>query len=172
MNRSPTRDTIVGLFVLIGIGAIAYLSITVGGFQLFGNRGMKLSADFNETGDLAVRAPVVIGGVRVGEITGISLEKNFRARVDMNLERGLKLPVDTSAAIVTAGMLGDRYIELQPGGDEQMLKSGDKIAFTESAVILERLIGQLVYGVTNTDKKDTTTEPAATNRGAETGRAP
>jgi phospholipid/cholesterol/gamma-HCH transport system substrate-binding protein len=167
MERSPVRDTVVGLFVLAGIGAIAYLSISVGGFRFFGNRGLKLSADFNETGDLAVRAPVVIGGVRVGEITGITLEKNFRARVDMDLERDLKLPVDTSAAIVTAGMLGDRYIELQPGGEDALLKPGDKIAFTESAVILERLIGQLVYGVTNSEKKEGQSAPAATGRGAD-----
>ena len=90
----------------------------------------------------------MIAGVRVGEVSKISLDNDFRARVDMNLDPDLKLPIDTSAAIVTAGVLGDRYIELQPGGDEQILKSGDKITFTESAVILERLIGQLVYGTT------------------------
>jgi phospholipid/cholesterol/gamma-HCH transport system substrate-binding protein len=68
--------------------------------------------------------------------------------VDIALNSGLKLPVDTSAAIVTAGILGDRYIELQPGGEDQMLKTGDAIAFTDSAVILEHLIGQMVYGLT------------------------
>jgi phospholipid/cholesterol/gamma-HCH transport system substrate-binding protein len=148
MSRSPVRDLVVGLFVLVGIGAIVYLSVSIGGFTWQNNEGLKLSANFNEIGDLAVRAPVEIAGVRVGEITRITLEKNFRARVDMSLDSGLKLPVDTSAAIVTAGILGDRYIELQPGGDDQMLKSGEAISFTESAVILERLIGQLVYGVT------------------------
>lgn len=159
MDRSPTRDLIVGLFVLAGILAIAYLSVSIGGFSWRSAGGLRLFANFSQTGSLAVRAPVVIGGVRVGEVTRISLEKDFRARVDMNLDRSLQLPADTTASIVTAGVLGDRYIELQPGGDDTLLKSGDRIAYTESAVILERLIGQLVYGVTkggNDDKKPAT----------------
>lgn len=161
MDRVPVRDFIVGLFVLAGIGALAYLSISVGGFAFAQKGGLKVSADFNETGDLTVRAPVVIGGVRVGEVSRISLEPDFRACVEMNLDHTLKLPADTSAAIVTAGVLGDRYIELQPGGDDQLLKTGDRIAFTESAVILERLIGQLVYGVTKSSSDSATTKPAA-----------
>ena len=158
MSRSPLRDFVVGLFVLAGIGAIVYLSVSIGGFTWRNNENLKLSATFNEIGDLAVRAPVQIAGVRVGEITNIGLEKNFQARVEMRLDSGLKLPVDTSASIVTAGILGDRYIELKPGGEEQMLKSGDEIGFTESAVILEHLIGQLVYGITK--DSGSTTAPA------------
>jgi phospholipid/cholesterol/gamma-HCH transport system substrate-binding protein len=160
MERSPVRDFVVGLFVLAGMGAVAYLSISIGGFSWRSGGGLKLWADFNETGDLAVRAPVVIAGVRVGEVTGISLDKNFRARVDMDLDPKLQLATDTTASIVTAGMLGDRYIELQPGGEDQILKSGDRMSFTESAVILERLIGQLVYSVTNSDKSKPATAPA------------
>lgn len=160
MDRSPVRDFITGLFVLAGIAAIAYLSISVGGFTFDNTGGLKVSADFNETGDLTVRAPVVIGGVRVGEVTRISLQPDFRARVDLDLDRSLKLPADTSAQIVTAGVLGNRYIELQPGGDDRLLKSGDKITYTESAVILERLIGQLVYGVTKGDAKNPSTQTA------------
>jgi phospholipid/cholesterol/gamma-HCH transport system substrate-binding protein len=148
MDRMPMRDFVVGVFVLAGLAAIGYLSLSVGGFSLQSNQNLKLWADFNEVGDLAAGAPVMIAGVRVGEIRGISLEKNFRARVDMALDSNLKLPVDTSAAIVTAGLLGDRYIELQPGGEDQWLKSGDRIEFTQSAVILERLIGQLLTGLT------------------------
>jgi len=162
MERSPTRDFIVGLFVLAGIAAIAYLSISVGGFSWHGKEGLRLSAKFDETGALTVRAPVVIAGVRVGEVSSISLDKNFRASVEMNLDPELKLPTDSSAAIVTAGVLGDRYIELQPGGDEKLLKSGDQITFTESAVILERLIGQLIYGTTKNKPGDAATEPAKT----------
>ena len=165
MDRSPIRDFIVGVFVLAGLGAIAYLSISIGGFQWRGREGLKLVAGFAETGDLAVRAPVVISGVRVGEITAIKLETDsngvYRARVEMDLEPNLKLATDTSASIVTAGMLGDRYIELQPGGEDTLLKSGDRIAHADSAVILERLIGQLVYGVTKGDKPDSKPAPAA-----------
>lgn len=148
MERSPTRDFIVGIFVLLGITAIAYLSISVGGFSWRGRLGLKLFALFDETGALTVRAPVVIAGVRVGEVSNISLDKNFRANVEMNLDPDLKLPKDTFANIVTAGVLGDRYIELEPGGDDQILKTGDTITHTSNAVILEKILGQLIYGST------------------------
>jgi phospholipid/cholesterol/gamma-HCH transport system substrate-binding protein len=159
MDRAPVRDFVAGLFVLAGLAALAYLSISIGGFSWHGRGGLKLYANFDETGDLAVRAPVVIAGVRVGEITGLTLDNNFRARVDMDLDPKLQLPADTYASIVTAGMLGDRYIELGVGGDEKILKSGDAITHTENAVILEKLIGQLVYGVTKSQGSD---KPAAT----------
>ncbi len=146
MDRSPGRDLIVGLFVLAGLTALGWLSFSVGGFTFHGRGGLQLFADFGETGDLKVHAPVVIAGIRVGEVSSLSLEKSFRARVEMDLDPNLQLPTDTSASIVTAGVLGDRYIALQPGGDDRLLRSGDRISFTESAVILERLIGQLVYG--------------------------
>jgi phospholipid/cholesterol/gamma-HCH transport system substrate-binding protein len=149
MDRSPVRDTIVGLFVIAGLAALAWLSVSVGGFTWHGRGGFHLSADFDETGDLKVRAPVVIAGIRVGEVSALTLDKNDRARAVLDLDPALQLPVDTTASIVTAGVLGDRYIELQPGGDPTLLKDGDQITFTESAVILERLIGQLVYGVTH-----------------------
>jgi len=161
MDRSPIRDFMVGLFVLAGIGALAYLSVSIGGFTWHGRGGLELSAAFDETGGLTVRAPVVISGVRVGEVSGISLDSNYRALVEMNLDPTLKLPTDTSASIVTAGVLGNRYIELQPGGEETLLKSGDRVAFTESAVILERLIGQLIYGFTKGNK----TQPSTTQSG-------
>src|ERR1700733_9976953 len=115
MERSPTRDLIVGLFVLAGIAAIAYLSISVGGFSWHGRGGLKLYAGLDETGSLTVRAPVVIAGVRVGEVTNISLDDKLRARVEMNLDPDLKLPSGTYANITTAGVLGDHYIQLQPG---------------------------------------------------------
>jgi phospholipid/cholesterol/gamma-HCH transport system substrate-binding protein len=148
MQRSGTRDLIVGLFVLAGLCAVAYLSITVGGFSLRRHEGLILFADFDETGGLKPRAQVDIAGVRVGQVDKITLSSDFRARVQMNLESRLRLPVDTSASIVTAGLLGDRYITLQIGGEDAVLKPGDDIRFTESAVLLERLIGKLIH---NTD---------------------
>lgn len=148
MSRSPTRDFVVGLFVLAGLGAIAYLSMNVGGFSLRRGGGLILYAAFDQTGGLKARAPVVISGVKVGQVDSIVLDKNFRARAEMNLDRNLQIPVDTSASIVTAGLLGDRYISLQLGGEEKYLKPGEEITMTESAVILERLIGKLIH---NTD---------------------
>jgi phospholipid/cholesterol/gamma-HCH transport system substrate-binding protein len=153
MDRSPLRDFAVGLFVLAGLAAMAYLSISIGGFAWHGKGGLRLSAGFDEIGGLTLRAPVVISGVRVGEVSGISMGPNFRARVDLDLDPTLRLPTDTVASIETSGVLGDRYIELEPGGEETVLKNGDQIAFTEPAMILEKLIGKLVYGLTNGEAK-------------------
>ncbi len=148
MTRSPLRDLFVGLFVLIGLGAIAYLSFSVGGLSYSGPGGLPIYAAFDQTGGLKPRAPVVISGVKVGQVTSISLDGNFRARVAMDLDQRLKLPTDTTASIVTAGILGDRYISLQLGGDDKVLVPGDSITFTESAIILESLIGKFMYGRT------------------------
>ena len=150
----------VGLFVLAGILALGYLSITVGGFDWNTGNRLKVSAGFDEIGGLAVGAPVVISGVRVGEVSRITLDPDYRARVDLNLQGDLKLPADSTASIVTSGMLGDRYISLTLGGDDKLLKSGDRITMTESAVILERLLGQLVYGVTKGSGDSGATKPA------------
>jgi phospholipid/cholesterol/gamma-HCH transport system substrate-binding protein len=146
MTRSPMRDLLVGFFVLVGLGAVAYLSFSVGGLSYSGPGGLRLYADFDQTGGLKLRAPVVISGVKVGQVKSITLDKNFRARVEMDLDARLKIPTDTTASIVTAGILGDRYVSLQLGGEELDLKPGDSISFTESAVILESLIGKFIYG--------------------------
>jgi phospholipid/cholesterol/gamma-HCH transport system substrate-binding protein len=146
MERSAVRDFVVGLFVLAGLGAVAYLSVSIGGLRYGGPGGLKLYAVFDQTGGLKPRAPVEIAGVKVGQVTAIRLDENYRARVEMDLDPRLRLPVDTSASILTAGLLGDRYVSLQLGGEEEILKSGDQIAFTESAVLLERVIGQFIYG--------------------------
>ena len=162
MERTPVRDFMVGLFVLAGILALGYLSVTVGGFDWNTGKRLNDSAGFDEIGGLAVGAPVVISGVRVGDVSKISLDPEYRARVDLNLQGDLKLPADSTASIVTSGMLGDRYISLTLGGDDKLLKSGDRITMTESAVILERLLGQLVYGVTKgSGDSSSATKPAA-----------
>lgn len=145
MRRSPTRDLIVGLFVLVGLAAIAYLSLSIGGVSYSGPKGFLLIAKFDEIGGLKVRAPVVISGVKVGEVANIALNDDYRAKVTFTLDPSLKLPIDTTASIVTSGVLGDRYVSLQPGGDEALLKAGEEIEFVESAVILERLIGKLIH---------------------------
>ena len=155
MSRSPVRDFVVGLFVLAGLGAIAYLSMNVGNFAFRKDGGLILFADFDETGGLKARAPVVIAGVKVGQVESITLDKDYRARITLSVDASLKLPVDTSASIVTAGLLGDRYISLQLGGEEKDLKSGEEIRFTESAVLLERLLGKFIYNSNgNAPKKE------------------
>ena len=151
MRRSPVRDSLVGLFVLAGLAAIAYLSISVGGLSYGGPGGLRLTAVFDQTGGLKTRAPVVVAGVKVGTVTSIALDpQGGRARVTLDLDESLQIPVDTTASIMTSGILGDRYVLLQLGGDPTVLKRGEEISFTESAVLLERVIGKLIH---NSDVK-------------------
>lgn len=135
-----------GLFVLAGLGALGYLSLHVAGGSYRVQGGLTLYVKFDEIAQLAPRAPVTISGVKVGEVAGITLADDYRARVELNLRRDLKLSSDTSASIYTAGVLGERYISLLPGGEEKMLKSGDSITHTESGVILEQVIGKIIHG--------------------------
>jgi len=159
MNRSPARDLLVGLFVLAGLGAIAYLSFRVGGLSYAGAGGLTLYATFDQTGGLKPRSPVVISGVKIGQVTAIALDDAYRARATLDLDASLKLPTDTTASIVTSGLLGDRYVSLQLGGEEAILSPGQEITFTESAVILERLIGKLIHN-TDADASKTEQDPA------------
>jgi phospholipid/cholesterol/gamma-HCH transport system substrate-binding protein len=139
MQPSPTRDLIVGLFVLCGFAALAYLSIQVGGTAYSGRAGST------------ARHLRQVGGRRtgrdrwkVGQVSRIELDPELRARVTLDLDPTLQLPIDTSARIVTSGLLGDQFIALEPGAEEDMLKPGGEIDFTESAISLESLIGKFV----------------------------
>jgi len=143
MQTSPSRDLAVGLFVLIGLAAVGYLSLRVGGLETKG--GLQLHANFAQIGGLAERAPVVISGVKVGKVTQIELAEDLRARVTLDVDDGLELPVDTSASIRTAGLLGDQFIELEPGAEDQLLAPGGEIGLTESALSIEKLVGSLVH---------------------------
>lgn len=152
MNSSSTRDFATGVFVLAGLVCLAWLSFKVGGVRYSGDGGLPVYALFDQVAGLKARAPVEIAGVRVGQVTSIGLDETFRARVDLDLDASLELPVDSSAAIVTAGILGDRYVQLTPGAEDAMLQPGERIAFTESALVLERLIGKFLVNVG--DKKE------------------
>lgn len=145
MERSPSRDLAVGLFVLAGLLALAFLSLRVGGFSLVRPETITLYAAFDEIGGLKPRAPVVISGVKVGEVRRIDLDASDRARVELAVDARLKYPADSSASIVTSGVLGDRYVSLQLGGEEELLAHGGTIAYTESAVLLERVLGKLIH---------------------------
>ena len=147
MTRAPVRDFLVGSFLLIGIAAMAYLSMRVGGLAGGPPGGFMVYATFDEIGGLKPRAPVVVSGVKVGQVKSITLDKSYRARVELDCMPGIELPVDTTASIVTAGVLGDRYVQLQLGGDPQLVKNGEDLTFTESAVILERLLGKFVHNI-------------------------
>lgn len=150
--EARARDFFVGLFLLAGIAAIAVLSVSVGGATYRGPGGLELAVTFDQIGGLKVRAPVVIGGVKVGQVRSIGLDGDLRPRVVLDVDSRLKLPTDTSAVILTAGVLGDQYVELTPGGETTLLKSGDEIQFKQDAFVLERLIGKLIQNLGGDEK--------------------
>ena len=147
MMKRSTLDLWVGVFVAIGLGALLFLSLKVANLTSLDTGDVyKVKARFDNIGGLKVRAPVKSAGVVVGRVTAITFDnKSFRARVSMVIDKRYQFPKDTFAKILTAGLLGEQYIGLDPGGDEQMLKGGDKVAKTQSAVVLESLISSFLY---------------------------
>jgi phospholipid/cholesterol/gamma-HCH transport system substrate-binding protein len=146
VRSSSARDFIVGLFVCAGLATIAYLSLQVGGLSLTRPAELTLFADFDDIGGLTDRAPVRISGVTVGRVRAIRLDSDLRARVTLQVPSDLELTVDSSAAIRTSGLLGDQFIALEPGAEDEFLTDGEEFSFTESALNLDKLIGTLVHG--------------------------
>jgi phospholipid/cholesterol/gamma-HCH transport system substrate-binding protein len=146
MERT-TLDLWVGLFVVAGLAAVLVLAMKVGNLSTFNmSESYTLQADFDNIGGLKSRSPVKSAGVVVGRVTAITFDnKSFRAQVSMVIDKRYQFPKDTFAKILTAGLLGEQYIGLDPGGDEQVLKGGDKVAKTQSAVVLENLISSFLY---------------------------
>lgn len=146
MSRS-VLDFWVGIFVAIGIGALLFLSLKVGNLSsAHMSESYALQAKFDNIGGLKVRGPVKSAGVVVGRIADISFDsKTYEAVVTMNIDGRYRFPKDTFASIYTSGLLGEQYVGLDVGGDEKMLNPGDVIAKTQSAVVLEKLISQLVF---------------------------
>ena len=146
MQTSTTRDFAVGLFVLGSLLAIFYLSASLGGLSYKGDGGFLLIAVFDDIGGLSQRSPVKISGVKVGKVAAIELDEDLRARVALDLDPRLEMPVDSSAAIRTAGLLGDQFIALEPGAEDELLAPGEAFTYTESALSLDKLVGRLVHG--------------------------
>jgi phospholipid/cholesterol/gamma-HCH transport system substrate-binding protein len=140
-------ETLVGAFVLLGILGLLFLALKAANLASFSSRDTyTLQARFDNIGGLKVRAPVRSAGVTVGRVSGIALDgKTYQGVVTMEVEKGFQFPKDTSAKILTAGLLGDQYIGLEPGGEEKNLIAGDVIKQTQSAVVLENLIGQFLF---------------------------
>lgn len=140
-------ETLVGLFVLLGLGAFLFVALKAANLTSFG-RGdsYTLVARFDNIGGLKVRAPIRSAGVTVGHITSITLDpKTYQGVVMLEVDRAYQFPKDSSAKILTAGLLGDQYVGLEPGGDEKNLGAGDTVKQTQSAVVLENLISQFLY---------------------------
>ena len=146
MNRS-TIDLWVGIFVIIGFGAIVVLALKVGNLTtLNAAPTYQLEARFDNIGGLKLRAPVKAAGVVVGRVSNVRLDpKTYEAIVSINVETGYEFSKDTIASILTSGLLGEVYMGLETGGDTLMLASGARIGKTQSAVVLEKLISQFMF---------------------------
>ena len=153
--RSYWLEVSVGFFMLVAIAGLALLAFKVSGLTtMTDGQYYSVVADFDNIGDLKERAPVTLAGVKIGRVSAISLDpQTFRATVLLSIDAHYQsLPIDTSASIFTQGLLGANYISLTPGYQEQFLQPNARIQKTHSALILENLIGQLVYNLSN-DKK-------------------
>ncbi len=141
-------EILVGAFVVMAIIAMVMLSLKVSNLASYGSSGgnYEIQAQFENIGGLKERSPVSAGGVRVGKVSAIHYNnQEFTAVVTMQIEDGYQFPLDTAASILTAGLLGEQYIGLDPGGDEEFLADGGEIDITQSALVLEQVIGQFLY---------------------------
>jgi phospholipid/cholesterol/gamma-HCH transport system substrate-binding protein len=143
--RRSALDLSVGVFVLIGILALAWLSVNLGRVDLFGGRGYVVTADFPSVGGLKVGSPVEIAGVQVGSVDAIRLVEE-QARVVMSLRSGVKLQDDSIASIKTKGLIGEKYIRISPGGSDRAIPPNGRIKEVEPPVDLEELLSKYVFG--------------------------
>jgi phospholipid/cholesterol/gamma-HCH transport system substrate-binding protein len=146
MNRSAI-DLWVGVFVVTGIAALLFLALKVGNLATFSSgQSYSVNARFANIGGLKARAPVKSAGVVIGRVSSIRFDTDaYEAVVEMNIDLNYQFPRDTTAKILTSGILGEQYVGLEAGGDGVMLKSGDRLRLTQSAVVLENLISQFLF---------------------------
>lgn len=146
---SKYRETTAGIFVLVGLLCVAYLTIKLGKMELFASRGFELSARFDSASGLRPGADVELAGVPVGRVVSVTLDPDptrSQAIVHIKLDKNLRLSDDSMASIKTSGLIGDKYVSLSRGGSETELKPGDTITETESPMDLESLIAKYAFG--------------------------
>jgi phospholipid/cholesterol/gamma-HCH transport system substrate-binding protein len=145
--KKASIETAVGLFVLIGILCVGYLTVKLGKMEILGKDYYSVNAQFDSVTGLKAGANVEMAGVPIGKVEAIALDSERQvARVRLKIQRSVVLTDDTIASVKTAGMIGDKYIKLSPGGSDLILKAGDTIIETESALDLEELISKYVFG--------------------------
>jgi len=156
-------EILVGLFVLLGFAGLVFLALKAANLATFsGGDTYTLMARFDNIGGLKVRAPVRSAGVTVGRVASIVLDaKNYQGLVRIEINRGVEFPKDSSARILTAGLLGDQYLGIEPGAEEKNFAPGDTIKQTQSAVVLESLISQFLFS----KAADSGTAPASSAGG-------
>ena len=144
--KNINTELIVGLFMIAGFLAFAYLSVSMGEFSVFDlEKNYSLEAEFDSVTGLKVGAGVEIAGVNVGKVSGIKLGKNGLAKVDLLINQDVKITSDAIASIRTQGLIGDKYIKIIPGADKEMLKQGDVIFDTESSIDFEELVSKYIF---------------------------
>ncbi len=156
MRQTRAVEFGTGLFILFGIGALFFLATQTTNIETYGaDKGYVVTARFTNVGGLKVRAPVTMAGVTIGRVSTIAFDpKRLDAVVTMKIEsRYNTLPSDSSASVLTSGLLGEQYIGLEPGGAETNLKDGDQIQFTQPAIVLENLIGKFLFNNKSSEKQ-------------------
>jgi phospholipid/cholesterol/gamma-HCH transport system substrate-binding protein len=148
MQHTSTQDTLVGLFVASGIVGLFFLALQVSNLSSFTEHdSYMITARFENSGGLKVKSPVSAAGVKIGRVSAISFDpKTYESVVQLSIDTQYNtLPDDTTASVFTAGLLGEQYVNLEPGGSDEVLKNGGKIEITQSAIILEKAIGQFLF---------------------------
>ncbi|MCC7041279.1 MAG: outer membrane lipid asymmetry maintenance protein MlaD [Burkholderiales bacterium] len=159
--KRTTLDLWVGIFVTMGFAAIVFLALKVGNLASLETRpSYRIEAEFDNIGGLKLRAPVKAAGVIVGRVESIRLDpKTYEAVVTLRMDKDYQFSKDTIASILTSGLLGEVYIGLDAGGDTAMLADGARIAKTQSAIVLEKLIGQFLFDKASSDPASTSGAP-------------
>lgn len=157
MKTTRTQEIWVGIFVALSFAALFMLAMKMSNFSSYKAKDVyRVSVLFENIGGLKARSPVTVSGVRVGRVESIIYDiDELQARVTLALEKKFNIfPEDTSASIYTAGLLGEQYVALEPGAEDEILKDGDKIRFSQSAMVLEELVGDLLVNFTSGDKEE------------------
>ncbi len=148
MQHTSTQDTLVGLFVASGIVGLFFLAMQVSNLGSFtAHDSYTITARFENSGGLKVKSPVSSAGVKIGRVSAISFDtKTYQSVVQLNIDSQYNtLPEDTTASVFTAGLLGEQYVSLEAGGSDELLQDGGQIEITQSAIILEKAIGQFLF---------------------------
>lgn len=158
--KQTKLEFLVGVFVLLGLAAVAYLTVKLGAGSLLGSDTYAMEARFTNVSGLNTGSNVVVAGVPVGRVESIRMEpEEYTAIVTFRVMTGLKLPTDSMASIKTTGLIGDKYIALSAGADETYLEAGARITMTESSVDLESLIGKVAFGSVSEEKDKASPPP-------------
>jgi phospholipid/cholesterol/gamma-HCH transport system substrate-binding protein len=143
--KKVNLELAVGVFILLGIFSLAYISIKLGKLQVIGGSGYTVYAEFSNVGGVSVGSTVEIAGVQVGRVTSVSL-KDYEALVGMSIEKGVKIQDDSIASVRTKGLIGEKFIMISPGASEKYISQGGRIRDTEPAVDIEELISKFAFG--------------------------